>query len=151
MLRVSKNGIGVIESRDSFFDWASKKLSLTSPYEIEPCILSRGKSGGLRNTQILNFVYKWTENEVKKTTYSFLPHHKHKIYFFYGLNVPIARLSISKNVLKRIIARLGKAILPIFTFFFKKQGNLFDFVIEKDIELQPWLKIEIEKIEFYME
>ena len=150
MLRVSKKGVGVVESRDSYVDMLANKLGLTSSYEIEPCVLSNGLSGGLRNTHIPNFIYKWTEREVKKTTNTFLPQFKHKFHFFYGLNIPIARLSISKNVIMRISARLAKLILPIFIFFFKRQGNLFGFVIQKNITLQPWLKIVNNEIKFDM-
>lgn len=150
MLRVSRNGVGVIESRDSIFNWTTNKLGLTHSYELEPCILSNGKSGGLRNSHIPNYVYRWTENEVRKTANALLPHHTHKFKFYYGLKIPIQRLSMSKNPLKKAVAQVGKVVLPIFMLFFKRQGNLFGFVIEKNIELQPWLKIEGDKIEFDM-
>ena len=151
MLRVSKKGVGIIESRDSFLNAFATKLKLVSSYEIEPCVITKGTSGGFRNTHIPNFVYKWTENEVKKTVNSFLPHYKHNYHFFYGLNVPVERLSISKNPLKRIIAKVGKLVLPVFMFLFKKQGNLFGFVIEKNVQLQPWLLHDNNEIKFNMD
>lgn len=151
MLRVSKIGIGVIESRDSALNWIANKLDLTPSYEIEPCILSQGKSGGWRNSQIPNYVYKWTENEVKKTANSYLPHHKHKFHFYYGLKIPVQRLAMSKNLLKKSIAKISQVVMPIFLFLFKKQGNLFGFVIKKNITLQPWLKIENNKTQFDMD
>ena len=55
---------------------------------------------------------------------------------------------LSKNILKRLLAKAGKIILPLFTLLFKKQGNLFAFIIEKNTKLQPWLKIENEEILF---
>jgi ubiquinone/menaquinone biosynthesis C-methylase UbiE len=70
MLRVSKKGVGVFESRDSLFNKFANGLDLAPSYELEPCVLSNGKYGGLRNSNIPNFVYKWTENEVRKTTNS---------------------------------------------------------------------------------
>jgi len=151
MLRVSKKGVGVIESRDNLLNFLTCKLGITPNYELEPSLLSNGTSGGLRNTHIPNYIYRWTENEVKKTVNSYLPHHKHLFHFYYGLNIPTERLSMSKNVLKRAIARFGEFILPVFMFFFKKQGNLFGFVIEKNIALQPWLIHENDKINFNME
>ncbi|WP_406685334.1 class I SAM-dependent methyltransferase [Seonamhaeicola sp. MEBiC1930] len=150
MLRVARKGVGVIESRDSLFNWLTNKLGLTTTYEIEPCILSGGKSGGLRNSHIPNYIYKWTENEVKKTTNSYLPHHKHKFHFYYDLKVPIQRLSMSKNLLKKIAAQIGAMVLPVFVLLFKKQGNLFGFVILKNIELQPWLTLKNGDIHFNM-
>jgi hypothetical protein len=148
MLRVSKKGVGVFESRDSLLNWFANKLGMAPSYEIEPCVLSNGKLGGVRNSQIPNYVYKWTENEVKKTVNSYSPQYQHKFNFYYGLLVPIDRISMSKNILKRIFAYIGKVILPIFTFFFKKQGNLFAFIIEQNVKLQPWLKIKNNEITF---
>ncbi len=148
MLRVSSKGVGVFESRDSFLNKMANKLGFAPSYEIEPCVLSKGKYGGVRNTHIPNYVYKWTENEVKKTTNSYIPQYKHKFYFYYGLLVPTERLAMSKSQFKRVLAHVGKRILPFFTSFFKKQGNLFAFIVEKNVELQPWLKIENTNIIF---
>lgn len=151
MLRVSKIGVGVFESRDSLFNSFANKLNLAPSYELEPVALSDGKYGGMRNSHIPNFVYKWTENEVKKTVNSYLPQHKHKFHFYYGLLVPTKRLAMSKNILKKSVAYLGKVLLPIFTFFFKKQGNLFAFIVEKNVSLQPWLKLENNEITYDLE
>ena len=148
MLRVSKKGIGAFESKDSLLNWLANKLKLVPSYEIEPCILSEGKYGGIRNSQIPNHVYKWTEREVKKTVNSYTPQYQHKFTFYYGLTIPIHRLSMSKNIFKKIFAYIGKIVLPIFTFFFKSQGNLFAFIVKKNVKLQPWLKIENNEILF---
>jgi ubiquinone/menaquinone biosynthesis C-methylase UbiE len=148
MLRVSTKGIGVFESRDSVLNRIANKFNLAPSYEIEPIVLSKGKYGGVRNSHIPNYVYKWTENEVKKTVNSFLPEYRHIFYFYYGLLVPTERLSMSKNTLKKIIGFIAKVLMPIFFIFFKKQGNLFAFVVKKNDKLQPWLKIENDKIQF---
>ncbi len=151
MLRVSKKGVVVFESRDSFLNTIANKLKLAPSYELEPCILSNGKNGGVRNSHIPNFVYKWTEKEVQKTVNSFMPEYKHKYYFFYGLLIPIQRLSMSNNIFIRGLGLIAKYLTPIIVLFFKKQGNLFAFVVEKNQKLQPWLKKEKEKISFNLE
>ena len=58
------------------------------------------------------------------------------------------RLAMSSNVLKRALALFGKIIIPLLTIFFKRQGNLFAFIVIKNIKLQPWLKVENNKIIF---
>lgn len=151
MLRVAKKGVGVFESRDSLFNAIANKLGVVPSYEIEPCVLSNGKYGGLRNSPIPNYVYKWTESEVKKTTKTYLPQYSHRFHFFYGLLVPTRRLAMSKNIFKKTLGYLGKAVLPFLIFFFKKQGNLFAFIIEKNIKLHPWLKSENNEISFNLE
>ena len=151
MLRVSKKGICVFESRDSFLNSVANKLNIAPSYELEPCVLSNGQKGGIRNSHIPNFVYKWTENEVKKTVNSYLPEYKHNFYFYYGLLIPTQRLSMSKNVFNRGLGLLAKYLAPLFVLFFKTQGNLFAFVVVKDKELQPWLIKENDKISFNLE
>ena len=148
MLRVSKKGVGVFESRDSLLNKLANKLDLAPSYELEPCVLSNGKLGGIRNSHIPNYVYKWTENEVIKTVNTYIPQYKHKFYFHYGLLVPTERLAMSSNVLKRALALFGKILIPLLTIFFKRQGNLFAFIVVKNVKLQPWLKVENTKIIF---
>jgi len=151
MLRVSKKGVVVFESRDSFLNTIANKLKLAPSYELEPCILSNGKNGGVRNSHIPNFVYKWTEKEVQKTVNSFMPEYKHKYYFFYGLLIPIQRLTMSNNIFIRGLGFIAKYLTPIIVLFFKKQGNLFAFVVVKNQKLQPWLIKENDEISFNLE
>ncbi len=151
MLRVAKKGVCVFESRDSWLNKLANTFGLAPSYEIEPCALSNGVNGGVRNSHIPNYVYKWTENEVRKTVNSFIPEYKHRFLFFYGLAVPTERLAISKSRAKKIMATIGKVVLPVATFFLKKQGNLFAFVVIKNVELQPWLKMNNNEIIFDLE
>jgi len=150
MLRVSKNGIGIFEARDSITINLATFFGLVPKYELEPCVLSNGNDGGLRNTNIPNFVYRWTEKEVVKTVNSYMPHYIHKFYFFYGLRIPTQRLAMSPNLIKRLIGYFGKMISPLFKFIFPKQGNHFAFIITKTGELQPWLKIRNGNMNFDM-
>ena len=148
MLRVSKRGIAVFEARDSLLNRIAISAGLVPEFELEPCVLSEGKDGGLRNSSIPNHVYRWTEREVKKTVNSFLPQFKHDFYFFYGLRIPTQRLSLSTSYLKRLIGFIAVVISPLFGSLFPKQGNCFAFIVIKSGELQPWLKMETGEIKF---
>lgn len=148
MLRVAKKGIGVLESRDSLLNKLAEKSGFVPLYELEPCVLSSGESGGLRNTNIPNFVYRWTEREVRKTVNSYIPQYVHKFYFFYGLRIPNQRLAMSESVIKRFVGYSAVFLSPLFKALFPKQGNDFAFIISKTGKLQPWLKLNDNNLTF---
>lgn len=140
MMRVAKIGVGVFESRDSCVSRIAIRSGLVPVYELEPCVLSNGKDGGLRNSDIPNFVYRWTEREVIKTVNSFLPQYIHKYSFFYGFRIPTQRLSMSPNPLARMIGYFANLISPILQVLIPKQGNEFAFIVSKTGQFQPWIK-----------
>jgi len=139
MLRVSRKGVLVFESRDSLLIRLSVKLGFTVDYELEPVVLSGGKVGGLRDTLFPNYIYRWTEREVRKTVSSYIPHYKHSYSFYYGYRLPIQRLAMSPSMVKRGIAAFAKLALPFFNFVLPKQGNSFGFLVRKNSTLQDWM------------
>ncbi len=140
MLRVARKGIVVVEARDSSLMRLAVKLGLTGDYELEPAAISGGKYGGFRNTNIPNFVYRWTEREVDKTIRSFLPQRSPQLRFLYGYRIPLQRLRMERNVIKRIAGTVGNSVVALARLFAPKQGNEFAFIVRKGGELQPWLK-----------
>jgi hypothetical protein len=81
MLRVAKCGIIFIESRDCFLTRLSCSLGLSEIYEYSA--VKNDDRGGVDNTNVPNFVYRWTENEVLKLINSYKPLNKYMIYFDY--------------------------------------------------------------------
>ena len=61
------------------------KLRLAEEYKISAINNpdSFGDQGGVDNSNIPNFVYRWTENEVKKLINSYDPKHKFQIDYEY--------------------------------------------------------------------
>ena len=138
MLRVARKGVLAVESRDSAVMRAAVQFGFTSEYEIESVLLDPNGTGGQRNTGIPNFVYRWTENEVRKAVESAYPDRVNRIRFFYGLNLPMERLSMSSSA-KRAAARLlGIAARAVFQLL-PKQGNQFAFAVIKSNKSKPWI------------
>ena len=81
MLRIAKSGVIFIESRDCFLTRLSCSLGLSEIYEYSA--VSNDEHGGVDNTNIPNFVYRWTEREVWKLISSYKPLNKYKLYFDY--------------------------------------------------------------------
>ena len=137
MLRVSKNSIMVIESCDNFLSKISRKLGLVPEYEID-AILKDG-TGGVENSHIPNFIYRWNKAEIIKTVNTFLPHTQNKFHFFHHYEIPIARLKRSKSLFIKMALPLVFMSKFILKFFFPSQANEFGILIEKGQKLHPWL------------
>ncbi len=137
MLRVAKKAIIVIESSDNFLSKISRKLGLVPEYEID-AILKDG-TGGVENSHIPNYIYRWTKEEIKKTVNTFLPHTINKFHFFNHYELPIARLKRSKSLMLKILLPCVYISKFILKTFFPSQANEFGILIEKGQKLHPWL------------
>ena len=137
MLRISIKGILVIESSDNFLSRLSRKLKLGLDYEVD-ALLSDG-TGGVNNTHIPNFVYRWTKAEVRKTVNSFIPETKNEFHFLYNQQIPFARIKREKNTLKKIILFSVLPLLYLLKYVFPSQSNEFCFMVLKSKDLHPWL------------
>ena len=67
MFRVARKSVIVFESRDSLLMRLANRTGLVPQYEVEAVIGSGLQHGGVNNTEVPNFVYRWTEREFEKT------------------------------------------------------------------------------------
>ncbi|HEX4284476.1 MAG TPA: methyltransferase domain-containing protein [Terracidiphilus sp.] len=142
MYRVSRKGILVFEGRDSIVMRLMEKLQLAQIYEPAAVYLNDCKFGGVNNTEIPNFVYRWTEREVEKTIQSYAPLYNHNIRYSYGSALPSTPELEQKSGLKRVLINVLRPAYFVFTKVFVKQQNQFAFFIEKPHSLTalfPWL------------
>ena len=77
----------IIESSDNFLSRISRKLRLVPEYEID-AILKDG-TGGVENSSILNYIYRWTKTEIKKTVNTYFPTVKINFIFFIITSSPL--------------------------------------------------------------
>jgi ubiquinone/menaquinone biosynthesis C-methylase UbiE len=140
MLRVARKGIVVIEARDSALMRVAARFGMTNDYELQVAALSNGQAGGYRNTNLPNYIYRWTEREVDKTVRSYHPEKFPSIKYFYRYSLPTGSMSMTRSAVKRLIAKSAAPVLKIFEILLPKQGNSFGFVVRKDGALQPWLQ-----------
>ncbi|MHB1307408.1 MAG: methyltransferase domain-containing protein [Limisphaerales bacterium] len=143
MYRVARRAILIFEPRDSFLVRLGVRLSFGQEYEVAAVVGNSLKFGGVRNTPIPNYVYRWTEREIEKTLATYGPLGRPRVHYFYALRVPEGRLAALKN---RLISATVRAVLPllkVFTAVFPKQTNCFAFCAEKlelPRDLHPWLE-----------
>lgn len=139
MYRVARKCAVAFEARDSLLMRIALRLGLTENFE-RSAVSPDGMKGGVADTGIPNFIYRWTERDVEKTIASYDPAHVPDIRFFYDLRLPIQRFTRSGNQMMRAIAMLVEPLSRVFAIVLPKQCNEFAFAISKTGLRQPWIK-----------
>lgn len=85
--------------------------------------------GGVDGSHVPNYVYRWTEREIKKLFYSYQPDKKINVIFNYQNN--IYNENLSDNFLKKIIIVISYVFLKTIFILFPKQQNLMSIYIDK--------------------
>jgi ubiquinone/menaquinone biosynthesis C-methylase UbiE len=148
MYRVARKGIIAFEARDSLLMRLAHRLNLLSSYELAAVIDNNFTHGGVNNTHIPNYIYRWTERELEKTIRTYDPTGKHIFRFFYSLNITYQE---EKNGLKYYTLRLAEPFVYVATRLFKKQCNSFCMVVLKPHlpdDLWPWLEMSGREVQF---
>lgn len=123
MYRVSKNGVLILESNDSLLMQIACKLKFAEEFEVSSIDL-KNNSGGLLDSGIPNYVYRWTEREVIKILKSYDPSNITHINFNYSND--LTNIKSNKLYIKVLIF-----FVKIYFFVFKKQQNCLSIFIDK--------------------
>ena len=73
---------------------AAIRLGVADEYELTAVADNAFRSGGVRNTGVPNYVYRWTEREVEKTIRSAAPHARDEFLWFHELELPLSVLEV---------------------------------------------------------
>jgi len=135
LYRVAIRGVLVMESTDSFIMRLATKIKLAEEFEVSS-VNEDKNTGGLLDTAIPNYVYRWTEKEILKLLKSFDPKNINFVNFDYASDLTNfkTRDSYIENILLKILIIMGK----IFFFFFKKQQNCMSIFIDKTKIKKRW-------------
>ena len=158
MYRVAKRGIVLFEPRDSLVTQIVTRLGVSQTYEHSAVFSEGCQFGGVNNTDVPNYVYRWNEREVEKTIKSYAPGARHRFHYKYGHDLPALmcddpatpRVRRRKD-LKRLVIYTARPFYELLTMVFPKQQNLFAAFVEKPIlprDLQPWLTVEDGRVRF---
>jgi SAM-dependent methyltransferase len=150
MYRVSRKGILVFEPRDSLLLRLGVRLGFGQDYEIAAVVCNEARCGGVSNSVVPNYVYRWTRREVEKTIRSYAPETKHRVEYFYALRIPTAALSLKGRRLHRYLANILGLFAGAANLFPFIANNIAFFVAKPDMprDLQPWLRLRDNGIEF---
>ncbi len=162
MLRVARKHVVFMEPNDSWLMRLLVPLGIRLPFELAVVVHQDYVSGGVRNSNIPNFIYRWNQNELQQTVFSFLAEEVVRVHAFpyWELNANECDLELRKDTnlgllvrclggpknyirMQRVAGWLLNLLPPI-----RKQGNKFFCCIERTHELRPWLKRENGEIVF---
>jgi len=152
MLRVARKHVVMLEPNDSFFMRALTRAGFSFPYELFSVVYHQHEAGGVRNSCVPNFIYRWTANEVRKTVSSYLAEYTSRVHAYphWDFNVNAEHLSMRRETRIRWITswmgadfflgflRALQAVLNLVPVL-RRQGNKFFCCMEKTEELRPWL------------
>ena len=151
LYRVARDGVIVFETRDSMTQRLAIRARLSSEYELDAVVDHSGESGGLNDTEIPNFVYRWTEREFEKTLKAFSPLGEPTLRFFYGLELPAHSLGPRW---KRAATKAAGLIMQALTALLPSQRNLLAMVALKPTApdgLHRWLRLENGRVRFNLQ
>jgi SAM-dependent methyltransferase len=150
LYRVARRGVLAFEPRDTFAVRMGMRLNFGQTYEIASVSHHGLAFGGVGNTRIPNFIYRWTEREFEKTVQCYAPFGKHRFVYRYALRVNWSRLSNMRNRAFALAVIAGLPVLKLLFSLFPKQANGFAFAVEKPelpAALHPWLRLEDGRVE----
>ncbi len=150
LYRVARVGVLFFEPHDSFLTRLGVRFNIGQEYEHAAVFYNDFAKGGVRNTEIPNFVFRWSARQVRQTIQSHAPHASHRFFFYYDMRIPEMQLEGRKNRLFPWAIKLAKPFLELFFRIFPKQCNHFACAIFKPRlpqDLHPWLVLRDGRIE----
>jgi SAM-dependent methyltransferase len=142
MYRVARKGLLIFEPYDNVVTRIGVRLNIGQEYEHASVFKNNFEYGGVGNSSIPNYVYRWTEREIVKTINCYAPQTRSDIRFIHKVSVPWTQLRARRNGALYAAIRLGQPILKMLELCFPKQSNSFAAVILKPEDpqaLHPWL------------
>ncbi|MEJ2866399.1 methyltransferase domain-containing protein [Actinomycetospora sp. OC33-EN08] len=149
MYRIARRTVVSVENQDSPLMRLACSVGLAGVYEHEAVADGGGSTGGVDGTGVPNHVYRWTRHEVRKTIRTFDPGRSVPIEFHAHWLIGTDRALTSgmrallgekdsRQSAPRILA--GNAINRGLNSVARRQGNIFGFVVRKDLARnQPWI------------
>jgi len=154
MYRVAKKGMLAIESRDSFVSRMFERFGLVETFEQSAVFYNDCKFGGVNNTDIPNYVYRWTEREVEKTVLTYAPYARHRFEYRYATSFPASPGLEKGGSLKHLLLKVFQPLYRLFTLIFPRQKNLFAFYVAKPRipdDVHEWIAVSDDKLSFNKE
>ena len=142
MYRVAARLVIVIEARDSALMRAAVACGLAPAYEVDG-VIADGFSGGWRNGEVPNFIYRWTEREVINVVRALDPAVEPDVTFEYGLRLPAERMRMAPWWQRATFKGVSWVVQALFQLV-PSQGNEFAMLIRRGPHqrLQPWIRRE---------
>lgn len=150
LARVTRMGLVLFEPYDNWLSRVGVSLGFGQRFEHAAVFYNGCEFGGVKNSQIPNYIYRWNEAEIKKTINAWNVCGKSQFKFIYKMVIPWTQLKGRKKWWVSYLTQIVLPLLKIFTFFFPRQSNNFAAVIchpRMHEDLYPWLKFNGGKVD----
>ncbi|HEX6423405.1 MAG TPA: methyltransferase domain-containing protein [Acidimicrobiales bacterium] len=142
MYRVARRGIIVFEPQDTLLTRIGVRLGVGQRYELAAVADNDLRWGGVQNTDVPNFVYRWTEREARKTLASYDPTGEPRLQCFHDLRLPGEAASRLRRGPARLIARAAVPAARAVLRLVPSQANAIAVVADKldpAVDAHPWV------------
>jgi SAM-dependent methyltransferase len=149
MYRVASRAVLLFEPYDNLLTRVGVRLNIGQEYEHAGVHCNHGHAGGVGNSSVPNYVYRFTEREIAKAISSHAPHARHELRFFHRMRIPWTQLRRRRNRAFYHAVRAARPALKLVEVCLPKQSNNFAaLVLKPDLPagLQPWLRAEGDEI-----
>jgi SAM-dependent methyltransferase len=143
MYRVARRGIVVFEPQDTLLTRIGVRLGIGQRYEWAAVAGNDLRWGGVENSDIPNFVYRWTARDAYKTLATYDPTGEPRLRFYYDLRVPDHWADSVRSWPARMMARVAVPAARMLLHLFPRQANAIAIVVDKldpAVDLHPWLE-----------
>ena len=153
MLRVSRRHVIIMEPNDSLLMRAFVKLRFSFPYEIPAVVFHNYQAGGVRNTCVPNYIYRWNARDMYQAVSSYMPEYEFDLYVrrYWDFNVDKNELALRRQTrIGSFIGILGPGLFLACLHCFQAVmnhlpwlgglGNKYFGCITKLDVLKPWLE-----------
>jgi SAM-dependent methyltransferase len=142
LCRVARKQVIAFEPYETWFTRLGAALGYGQQYEDQAVHGCGGASGGVANTEIPNYVYRFNESEVKKFSRALLPFAEAQVRFYRALRVNYGRFRTHRNPFLRISFAIAHPIIRGFARAVPSLNNNLCFVIQKPTAQQdhPWIR-----------
>jgi hypothetical protein len=145
MYRVARRGLLVFEPQDTLLTRLGVRLGVGQRYELAAVADNDLRWGGVQNTDVPNFVYRWTERDIRKTLAAFDPTGHPRVRCVYDFRVPGAAAAATRSRAARAVAQVAVPLVRRFLRLAPSQANAIGMIIDKvdpDHDLHPWLRAD---------
>lgn len=142
MLRVAKRWVVFFEPNDSLAARLAVSFGLKHPYEIAAVADNDNVRGGVMDTDVPNFIHRWTPNELRKAALCAVPERELSCYTFrfWDFNLTEHELDVSPSSWGKLsqAAQKCRGLLNLLPPT-RSQGNHFFGAVAK-LGYHPWIK-----------
>jgi SAM-dependent methyltransferase len=141
MVRVARRGVLFFEPQETLLTRLGVRFGLGQEYETAAVGFEGLGAGGVRNTPVPNYVYRWTAREVRKALASYEAFGPPRVRLFHGAMVPAVRLATlptGARFLARAAVPAARAVMRVWP----AQANILGVAVDKVAvggALHPWL------------